>query len=452
MDGTIGDPGIGDPYYPTSGNGGYQIDSYDLNLAYDPPTNDLQSTATLAGSVLAKDGLTQFNLDLQPNLEVAGVKVNDTAATFRQQDAELVITPSAPLPTGSALAVVVSYGGQPGLISGGTANLGDGGWYRTVSGGALAAGEPFSASTWYPVNEHPADTATFSVTATVPKKWNVISNGVQQTQGLPAAPAGHTVFRWSLKQPVASYLTTIYIDDFTFDRSRLPDGKPVVSAIAPSAAPDAADLADSTAEIITVLEKYFGPYPFDAAGGIFTAENTGFALETATRPVYQVGVDKGTVVHELAHQWYGDDVTVQRWSDICLNECFASYAPWLWVEDTQGEDLDASWKQQMQELVKVPEFWSSPLVDMGAGQEFTRVYTRGPLALHALRKEIGDDAFFRLLREWPQMYGGKNATFEDLEKKVNELAGRDVTPFMDAWFRGTTVPAEQYRYPGDLGG
>ncbi len=450
--GTIGDVGIGDPYYPTSGNGGFQIDSYDLELSYDPPTNALQSTATLAGSVLSDDGLTRFDLDLQPFLKVSDVRVNDAAATFSQQDAELVITPAELLPSGSALSVVVTYGGEPGLVAGGTANLGDGGWYRTASGGALAAGEPTGASAWYPVNEHPADTATFSVTATVPNGWQVMSNGVQETKGLPDAPAGESVFRWSLAQPVASYLTTIYIDRFSVEKGKLSDGKPVVSAISPDAAGDARELARSTGPIIEELQKYFGPYPFDAAGGIFTGEQIGFALETATRPVYPGGTDSGTVIHELAHQWYGDDVTVQRWSDICLNECFASYAPWLWGADKEGEDLDALWKQQMKDLVQVPEFWSSPLVDMGPGNEFTRVYDRGPLALHALRNEIGDDAFLTLLREWPQEYGGKNATFEDLENKVNELAGRDVRPFMDAWFRGTTIPDEQYRYPGKLAG
>ncbi len=449
--GTIGDPGIGDPYYPTSGNGGYQIDSYDLDLSYDPPTNDLQSTATLAGTVLSDEGLTQFNLDLQPSLEVSKVLVNDAAATFRQQDAELVITPSELLPAKSDLSVVVTYGGRPGLVSGGTAGLGDGGWYRTASGGALAAGEPTGASTWYPVNEHPADTATFSVTATVPDNWQVMSNGVQETKGLPDPPAGDAVFRWTLNQPVASYLTTIYIDDFTVEKGQMSDGKPVVSAIARNAGPDARALADQTGRIIDFLSKYFGPYPFDAAGGMFTGERLGYALETATRPVYSRGVDLETVVHELAHQWYGDDVAVQRWSDICLNECFASYAQWLWSADTQGADLDEQWKQAMQQLEQVPDFWTSPLVDMGAGNEFTRVYDRGQLALHALRNEIGDDAFFQLLREWPRTYGGKNATFEDLEEKVNELAGRDVTPFMDAWFRGTTVPPQQYRYPGNLG-
>ena len=212
----------------------------------------------------------------------------------------------------------------------------------------------------------------------------MISNGVRQTDGVPAAAPGQAVFSWKLSEPVASYLTTIYIDTFTLVEDTLADGKPIVSAIAPSV-PQDADLAKNTKQIIDVLSEFYGPYPFEAAGGIYTGENTGFALETATRPIYPGNVDIGFLVHELAHQWWGDDVTVQRWSDICLNECFASYGEWLYNEKVNGEDLDATWKQRMNNVVNRPAFWSSPLVDMGPGNEFTRVYDRGPLALHALR-------------------------------------------------------------------
>ena len=146
----------------------------------------------------------------------------------------------------------------------------DSGWYRTDSGGAIVIGEPYSASSWYPVNEHPADTATFAVTATVPQEWQVISNGIRQTDGLPDPDAGNAVFRWALSDPVASYLTTLYIDKFDVVEGKLADGKPIVSAIAPDANNDARELAESTGQIIDVLSGYFGPYPFEAAGGIFT--------------------------------------------------------------------------------------------------------------------------------------------------------------------------------------
>ena len=154
-------------------------------------------------------------------------------------------------------------------------------------------------------------------------------------------------------------------------------------------------------------------------------------------------------MHELSHQWWGDDVTVERWSDICLNECFASYGPWLYNEKVNGEDLDATWKQQMARVVNRPTFWKSPLVDMGPGNEFTRVYDRGPLALHALRKEIGDDAFFKLLKDWPAMYGGKNASFDDLEAYVTTLAGQGhepvhgrLVPRHDGARRGVPLPRQ----------
>ena len=156
-------------------------------------------------------------------------------------------------------------------------------------------------------------------------------------------------------------------------------------------------------------------------------------------------------MHELAHQWYGDDVTIERWSDICLNECFASYASWLYQEKVNGVDLDTYWKRAVGNSPTNTAFWASPLVDMGAGREFTRVYDKGPVALHALRREIGDEAFFKILKDWPATYGGKNASFDDFEAFVNQETGQDHTAFIDAWFRGRKIPDPQYLYPGNLG-
>lgn len=210
-------------------------------------------------------------------------------------------------------------------------------------------------------------------------------------------------------------------------------------------------LAEKTGPAIDQLTEWFGPYPYDAAGGIFTGESTSFALETATRPVYADWVDLETLVHEIAHQWWGDDVMIASWSDICMNECFASYTPWLYYDATEGIDPDKEWKTQMATVVQQPRFWASPLVDMGAGNEFSSVYSRGPLALHALRHEIGDDAFFAMMKGWLTENTGQNVTFDQWVDYTEQVAGRDLTGFVDAWFRGTTVPAEQYRYPGTLG-
>ncbi|WP_051264731.1 M1 family metallopeptidase [Nakamurella lactea] len=446
--GGIGAAGIGDPYYPEAGNGGYDVAGYDLTINYLPESNALTSVATITATVTAEVPLKQFDFDLQPWMKVSKLTIDGRAATYRQEQSELVVTPAAPLAAGAKFTAVVTYAGEPELISGGTAGLGEGGWYRTQSGGALVAGEPFSASAWFPVNEHPADPATFAITATVPAKWKVISNGIEQDTALPKPPDGMHVSRWVQKEPIASYLVTLYIDTFTVKKGTLPDGKPVVSAFAPGDTEDI-DLHQHTIDAIAVLSKYFGPYPYDAAGGIYSNENIPFALETATRPVYANWVDPDTVVHELAHQWYGDDVAVKRWSDVCLNECFASYAPWLYHEQVDGADLDAEWKQQMAKYGQDPGFWSSPLVDMGAGNEFTLVYDRGPLALHVLRKEMGEAKFMELLKKWPATYGGKNASFDDLEAMASQLAGRDLTQVFQVWFRATNPPAKS-DYPASL--
>ena len=450
--GTIGDDGIGDPYYPQSGNGGYQVDRYDVTADYDPVSNDFSATTVVTGTVLSTEGLSRFNLDLSRDLQVSAVTVNDAPAQdFEQDGDELVVTPTALLPAASPLAVTVTYAGDPSTVDGGTGGLGDGGWYHLDGGGALAVGEPFSASAWYPVNEHPSDPAAFALTMTVPDGWQVISNGTQQTDGLPAPPAGSVVYRWAIDQPIASYLTTVYVDKFTVITDQLTDGTPVISALGPTAQGDRA-AAEATPDVIEALQEWFGPYPYASAGGIFPGQDLGFALETASRPVYFAGTSIGIVAHEQAHQWYGDLVTIDRWADICLNECFASYAEWLWDARTNGVDLDARWKLVMADVADKPRFWSSPLVDMGPGEEFTRVYDRGPLAVHALRAELGDEAFFELLKGWPQTYGGQVVDWAEFEAYVSSIAGRDMTPFIDAWFRSTTLPDAQYRTPGTLGG
>jgi aminopeptidase N len=451
-DGAVGSRGIGDPYYPDAGNGGYEVDHYDIDLAYEPTSNRFSAVTTVTGKVTEATKLGRFDLDLQPTMKVSVVTVNGVAAAFRHDNAELVITPASGLPPGAGLTVIVTYAGGPDVIRGGAANLGDGGWYRTPSGGAIAIGEPFSGSAWYPVNEHPSDTATYRVTATVPQKWSVISGGVAVTAGLPAAPAGEKVFRWNQPQPIASYQATIYIDTFTTVTDTTTDGKPIVSAFAPGAVVvEYQNLAKETRRILQVLGNHFGPYPFDAAGGIYTGLPLQFALETATRPVYANWVDTDTIVHELTHQWFGDDVVIKRWSDICLNECFASYGPWLWHQDVDGTDLDTQWIQDMAGVAAVPSFWTSPLVDMGAGNEFTSVYSRGPLAIHALRKQMGERNFATLLKGWPATYGGRAAGYQDLVGYVNKISGQDLTAFMNAWFRGTVRPPARFLHPGGLG-
>jgi aminopeptidase N len=433
--------GAGDPYYPQDGNTGYDVTAYHVQISYDPASKALTGDTLVTAKATGE--LPKFNLDLQ-GLDVESVAVGGTEATFtRQGDHELVITPAAPVADGESFETRVRYSGTPESAESGS--LGENGWQLSSSGGAFAAGEPHSATSWYPANDTPKDKATFKLDARVPKGWSVISNGVES----PATPGtdGWTTFHWNEPNRIATYLTTVGVDKWTFERSTLPGGTPVVSAYAPGAE-SKKEVESRLPEIIAFLTSKFGPYPQSAAGGIYINENIGFSLETQGRPIYAAWAEEDVVVHENAHQWYGNSVTVSEWKDICLNECFASYAQWLWDEAKNGADLDEQYRTEVSR--SADRLWSGRLYDMGAGNEFSAVYEKGPLALHALRREIGDTAFDKVLKDWPARHRDGNASWPEFEKFVAEIAGKDLKGFFDAWFRGDTQPADEYLYPGPL--
>lgn len=436
--GTPGARTAGDPYYPTSGNGGYDATNYVVAITYDPQSHRLDGDTTITAK--AKQDLSEFSLDLD-GLDVRTVTVDGRAAETDRDAGKLVITPADGVANGSTFTVEVQYGGVPDPVK--SPKLGAEGWQISSSGGAFAAGEPHSAATWYPVDDTPTDKASFHLAAKVPDGWSVISNGLP---GRNESKDGWTTYRWDEPDPIASYLTTVGIDHWTMANGKLADGTPVVSAFAPGAE-DKKALEDRLPEILDFLASKFGRYPQDAAGGVFLADKINFSLETQTRPVYAKWTSLDTIVHENAHQWWGDSVSVRNWKDVCLNECFASYAQWLWSEAKEGANLDDTYRKDVQ---KGQQVFGGKLYDMGAGNEFTAVYTKGPMALHALRHTIGDDVFFQILKTWPALHRDGNASWPDFEAYVEQLSGKDLRGFFDAWFRGTTQPPDQYLWPGTL--
>jgi aminopeptidase N len=333
-----GADGVGDPYYPKDGNGGYDVTAYHVSISYDPKSHQLDGDTEITAKATGE--LERFNLDLT-GLKVSAVQVAGKAATFEQTgEHELVITPAAAVADGAEFTTRVKYAGVPKSSEEGT--LGVNGWQISQSGGAFAAGEPHSATTWFPANDTPRDKATFALDARVPNGWSVVSNGREKpaTRGRD----GWTTFHWAEPTRIATYLTTVGIDKWTFDRSTLPGGIPVVSAYAPGVE-SKREVESRVPEIIEFLASKFGPYPQSAAGGIYINEDIGFSLEIQTRPIYASWAELPVVVHENAHMWWGNSVTVQSWADICLNECFASYAQWLWDEAKEGVNLDEQYRQ-----------------------------------------------------------------------------------------------------------
>lgn len=214
-----GAPGIGDPYYPAYGNGGYDVSHYDLRLKYQPVTDRLEGTATLLARTT--EDLSRFDLDFL--LDVSEVRVNGAVAAFTTSgEHELEITPRNPLPKGTGITVVVRYAGVPSAKEA----YGFTSWLRTPDGG-VAAGEPEAAWWWFPSNDHPLDKATYDVSVLVPDGSQAISNGTLQST---SARAGWTRWNWRSNKPQATYLATLAVGRFDVTTGRTGNGIPIVNA------------------------------------------------------------------------------------------------------------------------------------------------------------------------------------------------------------------------------
>jgi aminopeptidase N len=288
-----GAAGAGDPYFPRQGNGGYDVSYYGLDLHYVPSTHRLAGTAHIHGQ--ATEALSRFDLDLRRNLKVSAVRVNGTAAAFQQpagQVQELVITPKSPLAAGAALRVDVRYAGTANYIT--DPDGSPDGWIPTKDG-VFVASEPQGSPTWFPVNDTPTDKASYRVSVTVPRGLTVLSNGALIRHRTGAAT---TTWAWRIYRPISSYLVTATMGTFTVTRGTTPRGVPYVTAVDPSQVAAATPVLAKLPAIVDYYSSVFGRYPFGSVGAIVdNAPQVGYALETATKPVFDRTPDELTLAH-----------------------------------------------------------------------------------------------------------------------------------------------------------
>ncbi len=436
---TPGAAGSGDPYFPDMGNGGYDVGHYDIDLAFDPTTKAIAATTTIQAR--ATQNLSRFDLDFLGPLTISRLTVDGHRAAFTRTGAqELVITPPRGIRDHRGFTVSVTYSGVPQEID--DPALGVSGWVAT-STGAVALNQPLGAATYYPVNDSTRDKATYSQEVTVPTAsgLTVLGNG---EPGRTTSHGGQTTFRWRMNQPMASELAMIAIGKYDVTTGRAIGGIPNITAIGTAidtTVGQGALFNQTTADIIKWESSMYGPYPFGSTGGLIDQIGVGYALETQGRPVYdqrRSTVDGDLLAHELGHQWFGDSLTPDHWSDIWLNEGFATYSEWLYQQKYNGVPVADSFQQTYDGT----DDWSGKVADPGRDHIFdSLVYDRGAMTLYALKQKIGDRAFSEVLRWWPSAHRYGNVSTQDFIHFVEKVSHRNLTAFFQTWVYSEGKPA-----------
>jgi aminopeptidase N len=437
-----GEPGIGDPYYPDLGNGGYDVQKYTLALNIDPASNSLGATATIEAR--ATETLSSFDLDFV-GLDIDSITVDDAPADFARSEHELTIMPQKPLKAGAGFTVVIAYHGSPeGHASITSLQMApEVGWSHAANGAINVMSEPNGASGWYPVNDHPLDKALYRFEVTVPRPWGVAATGSLVEQ---ADVENGTTYTWVMDQPMASYLASINVDRYTVRELDGPHGIHIRSYFPADYPQDLSAKFDKLPEMIAFLETLFGPYPFKEYGVIIADSGAslcdpGTAVETQTLSVHcprnsMAGED--VIIHELAHQWFGDSVSIKDWKDIWLKEGMATYTEWLWVmRDSGNEGLNRMADSRMFKHALDSPIAEPPAADLYRAES----YQGGALVFHALRLRLGDETFFRVIRAYLEKYRDGNAGTEDFIALAQEVSGQNLKSFFDAWLYNMRLPA-----------
>ena len=456
-----GAAGLGDRLAPGLGNGGYDVLHYDLDLRYatSAPSQSVDGTVTILAQ--ATQSLSRFNLDFGGD-SVGSVSVDGRAAAVPADGEELVITPRRAIDKREKFIVRVSH-----FVATPTA-AGD----EPESVGLLHARDRLghrvrsrtSPTSIFPSNDHPRDKATFSFRFDVPAGTEAVANGL---------PLGHwtsrgrTIWAYVQRQPMATELTQLAVGNYDLTTPGRHPGVLLRDVTAPSL----------TAFLRPMLALHPGPpasgwrtgsaatRSTSTARSSPTTANIGFALETQTISLYDdswftqntQGVWEPTMIHELAHEWFGNSVTPYEWSDLWFNEGHASWYEFIFAEENGqlAEDTEnwpdetgyATLEELMEAIYAHGDQWrhdfgpvARPISGDAAGLFNFQMYHGGALVLYALRQKIGNRAFEQLERELVRRYRDDVLRTADFIALASQVARRDLSGFLHAWLYGETTP------------
>jgi aminopeptidase N len=414
-----------EPFFPHAGNLGYDAAHYDLHLAYRPSRNYIKATERFTAT--SRQALRSFSLDLD-GLKVTSVKVGGERATISRGKGKLKVRPAVAIPAKSTFTAVIAYQGRPEVVT--DPDGSPEGWYPTPDG-AIGVGEPQGTAAWLACNNVPTDKASFDIAITAPAGLKGVSNG--RLLGVHRMGATKT-WEWSESEPMATYLAVVDIGRGVLTRGKI-GNLPTWTFVDTSQVKHSSRSLAQLPTIINFETKYFGPYPFDTAGSIVDPAELGYALETQGRPIYAFAPDRTTVVHETAHQWFGDSVGLTTWPEIWLNEGFAAWSEWFYAEHHGGLSALATFRRLYKTPAAATRFWNPPSGHPGQAKNLfgTSTYVRGGMALEALRVKIGTPDLVRLLRRWTKAHRYGNATIREFIAMAEEVSGKNLKRLFDDW-------------------
>lgn len=422
-----------DPYLPGHVDGDLDVDLYELELDYRVTTNRLEGRARVYAR--AARPTRSVSLALR-GLRVSHVLVDGSRPErWTQHDHRIVVKLKHEVAAGAALVLDVKYAGQPRPLRG---PWGDVGW-EELSDGVIVAGQPNGAPSWFPCHDSPADKAAYRFTVSCEAGYEVVANGrlVSRT-----ARAGRVVWVYEQLDPMAPYLATLQVGRYL----RIRTGPREEALVPPRLRVQTVNDLGRQTQMVELFERLFGPYPFAAYTVVVTDDDLEIPLEAQGLSVFganHMDGDRGSerlVAHELAHQWFGNSLTVGLWRDIWLHEGFACYAEWLWSEGSGGRSAEYHARATHLRLAGLPQ--DLVIGDPGPDAMFDdRLYKRGALTLHALRLRLGDAVFFDLLRTWTARYRHGTVSTEEFLVCAEEVGGKPLASLMHAWLYSAALPS-----------
>lgn len=424
-----------DDYFPASGDLSYDVFHYDLRIDYRLERNHLQGLARI--DAVARTDVDELHLDLR-GLKVSKVAIDAvTVAKFSVKRDKVVIRTKDVIEEGQRFRITIAYGGNPRPVPDGGDEMG----WEELHDGVIVAGQTNGAPSWFPCNDRPANKASYRIEVGAPSAYFVVANGTLTAR---RRGPGSTTWVYEQPEPMATYLATVHIGRYV---SHDVPGSPIpMKAVLPEALVGRYDAAfGRQPEMVEFFAALFGPYPFREYTVVVTEDELEIPLEAQGLSAFGSNFltddwdSVRLVAHELAHQWFGNSLTLVTWRDIWLHEGFACYCEWLWSEESGSRSAHERAIEHWGRLAEKDQ--DLELGDPGPDDMFDdRVYKRGALLLHALRLTTGDETFFAILREWVSRNAHGSVTTQMFMDLAQELAGDDLGELFKHWLQDVALP------------